>query len=80
MATNNEYTPSKAHQWNRLICDAIHYVAFPPTIAARALAMVHTAMYDAWTNYNDGGCEVSTCTGSRFKQPNSECTSANREK
>jgi hypothetical protein len=42
--------------------------------------MVHTAMYDAWTNYNDGGCEVSTTTGSRFKRPDSECTSENREK
>ncbi|NER12070.1 hypothetical protein GWK08_01330 [Leptobacterium flavescens] len=79
MATK-EYTLSKAHKWNRLICDAIHYVNFPPTIAARALAMVHTAMYDAWTNYNDGGCEVSTTTGSRFKQPDNECTSENREK
>ncbi len=59
MATNNNYTPSKAHVWNRLTCDAIHYVNMSPTVAARALAMVHTAMYDAWTNYNDGGCEVT---------------------
>ncbi len=80
MATNTEYTPSKAHKWNRLVCDALHYTGSPPTIASRALAMVHTAMYDAWTNYNDGGCEVSTTTGSRFKQHISECTSKNREK
>ncbi|MCX2680331.1 vanadium-dependent haloperoxidase [Galbibacter sp. EGI 63066] len=80
MSTNNTYTPSKAHQWNRLTCDALHYTAAPPTIAARALAMVHTAMYDAWTNYNDGGCEVSTTTGSYLKQPDSECISENRKK
>ena len=80
MAANKEYIPSKAHQWNRLVCDAIHYVNFPPTVAARALAIVHTAMYDAWTNYNDGGCEVSTTTGSRLKQPDGACTSENREK
>ena len=79
MATE-KYTPSKAHKWNRLVCDALHYTAVPPTIASRALAMVHTAMYDAWTNYNDGGCEVSTTTGSRFKQPDSECISEHREK
>ncbi len=79
MATTKQYIPSKAHQWNRLVCDAIHYVNFPPTVAARALAMVHTAMYDAWTNYNDGGCEVSTTTGSRLKQPDSNCTTENRE-
>ncbi len=77
--TTNEYTPSKAHLWNRLTCDAIHYVGMPPTVGSRALAMVHTAMYDAWTNYNDGGCEVSTTTGGRFKRPDSECTSRNRE-
>ncbi|MBP0904180.1 DUF6851 domain-containing protein [Mariniflexile gromovii] len=80
MATNENYKPSKAHKWNRLTCDAIHYVGLPPTIASRALAMVHTAMYDAWTNYNDGGCEVSTTTGSRLKQPDSECISGNRER
>ncbi len=80
MATPTAYTPSKAHRWNRLICDAIHYVNFSPTLGSRALAMVHTAMYDAWTNYNDGGCEVSTTTGSRLKQPASQCTSENREK
>ncbi len=80
MATKKRYTPSKAHQWNRLTCDALHYTGAPPTVAARALAMVHTAMYDAWTNYNDGGCEVSTTTGSRLKQPDSQCTSENRSK
>ncbi|WP_062056982.1 vanadium-dependent haloperoxidase [Aquimarina longa] len=79
MAANDTHTLSKAHQWNRLTCDAIHYVGMSPTVAARALAMVHTAMYDAWTNYNDGGCEVSTTTGSYFKQSEAECTSRNRE-
>lgn len=54
MPTKN-YTPSEAHQWNRLACDAIHYNDLPPMVAARALAMLHTAMYDAWTNYNDNG-------------------------
>lgn len=76
---NNKYKPSKAHKWNRLVCDAIQYVAFPPTVASRVLAIVHTAMYDAWTNY-DTGCDVSTITGKNLQQPNSECTSENREK
>lgn len=76
----DQYQPSKVHLWNRLVCDAIHYVGMPPTIAARALAMVHTAMYDAWTNYNIGGCEVSTTTGNRFQQPDYMCTVENRER
>ncbi|MBY5956700.1 vanadium-dependent haloperoxidase [Membranicola marinus] len=77
--TTTDYTPSKAHRWNRLVCDALHYTGAPPTIASRALAMVHTAMYDAWTCYNDGGCEISTTSGRRFKQSDSECISAHRE-
>lgn len=80
MVTNKKCTPSKAHKWNKLVCDALHYNNLPPTIASRVLAMVHTAMYDAWTNYNDGGCEVSTTTGSRLKQADSECTTENRER
>jgi hypothetical protein len=70
--------PPLALRWNRLACDAIYYTKTPPTIAARALAMVHTAMYDAWTAYS-GGNEISTTTGSRLKRPDSECTKQNRE-
>ncbi|WP_010521975.1 vanadium-dependent haloperoxidase [Aquimarina agarivorans] len=80
MATDNNYTPTEVQIWNRLTCDAIHYVGMPPTVASRALAMVHTAMYDAWTNYNDSGDEVSTTTGKRLQRPNHECTLENREK
>lgn len=79
MGTNNKYTPTEVQRWNRLTCDAIHYVGMPPTVAARALAMVHTAMYDAWTNYNDDGDEVSTTTGIRLQRPGNECTPRNRE-
>lgn len=67
-----------ALQWNRLTCDAIYYAQLPPTLAARALAMVHTAMYDAWTAYA-GGCYISTITGDRLKRPEEEHTKENRE-
>ncbi|GAA4272698.1 hypothetical protein U6A24_08085 [Aquimarina gracilis] len=79
MATDNNYTPTEVQIWNRLTCDAIHYVGMSPTVAARALAMVHTAMYDAWTNYNDDGDEVSTTTGKRLQRPGHECKPRNRE-
>ncbi|MBL7775628.1 MAG: vanadium-dependent haloperoxidase [Saprospiraceae bacterium] len=78
--TTDTYTPTAAHRWNRLACDALCYTNTPPTLAARALAIVHTAMYDAWTNFNDGGCEVSTTTGARLKRPPRECTPENRTK
>jgi len=80
MVTDTIYIPTEVQIWNRLTCDAIHYVGMPPTVAARALAMVHTAMYDAWTNYNDDGDEVSTTTGYRLQRPGNECTTENREK
>lgn len=76
--TDNSYQPSLALRWNRLACDAIYYTRTSPTIAARALAIVHTAMYDAWTIYS-GGKEVSTTTGAWLKKPESECTKENRE-
>ena len=66
-------------KWNALACDAINYTGTPITLAARALAMVHTAMYDAWTAYSDGG-EASTTTGALLKRPESEWTYQNREK
>lgn len=72
------HQPPLALRWSRLTCDAIYFAKMPPTIAARALAMVHTAMYDAWTAYS-GGCEVSTTTGARLKRPDEECTRQNRE-
>ncbi len=75
----NSYKPSLALRWNRLACDALYYTKTPPTVAARALAMVHTAMYDAWTAYS-GGKEVSTTTGAWLKKKDSECTREDREK
>ncbi|MBK8924095.1 MAG: vanadium-dependent haloperoxidase [Saprospirales bacterium] len=76
--TSTTYTPTAALRWNRLACDAIYYTKTMPTIAARALAMVHEAMYNAWTNYNDGGSEISTSTFDRLKRPFNECTAENR--
>lgn len=70
--------PPLAIQWNRLTCDAIYHSQLPPTLAARALAMLHTAMYDAWTAYV-GGCYLSTTTGDRLKRPEAEHTKKNRE-
>ncbi len=75
---NTPYQPPLALQWNRLACDAIYYAKTPPTLAARALAMVHTAMYDAWTSYVEGDF-VSTTTIDRLKRPKEERTRPNRE-
>jgi hypothetical protein len=38
--------------WNQQLLDSIAATKTGPTIAARALAVVHTAIYDAWTAYD----------------------------
>jgi hypothetical protein len=50
------YHPPVALRWNRVACEAIYHTKTPPILAARALAMVHTAMYDAWASFNEGAC------------------------
>lgn len=76
--SDKETSSPLALKWNRLTCDVIYSAQLPPTLAARALAMVHTAMYDAWTPYT-GGCYFSTTTGNRFERPECEHTKENRE-
>jgi hypothetical protein len=44
--------PTVVVQWNNAILNAIVATSTPPTVAARALAIVHTAMYDAWAVYD----------------------------
>src|SRR5207245_8777196 len=40
-------------QWNQQALDAIQATSVPPTISSRALAITHTAIYDAWAAYDD---------------------------
>jgi hypothetical protein len=40
--------------WNQQVLDTIVATKTGPTIAARALAVVHTAIYDAWAAYDPG--------------------------
>ena len=45
-------TPSIVVQWNRVMLQAVINTVMPVTIAARALAMVHEAIYNAWAHYD----------------------------
>lgn len=66
-------------QWNQLALDAIKYSCTSPPLAARALAMVHTAMYDAWSVYQD--CNISTGTALYIKIRDEEnCKKENQHK
>ncbi len=63
-------------EWNQATLNAIISVKPPPPVAARALAMVHTSMYDAWAAYD------SKAIGTRFdgllRRPANERTDANK--
>jgi hypothetical protein len=40
-------------RWNNQVLEAIRTTKPPPPVAARSLAIVHTAMYDAWASFDD---------------------------
>ncbi|MEO5592589.1 MAG: DUF6851 domain-containing protein [Chitinophagaceae bacterium] len=67
-----------ALQWNQLILDAVKYSGTSAPLAARALAMVHTAMYDAWSVYNSKA--NSTSTALYIKAPQHHCNKENVRK
>src|SRR5829696_1016920 len=69
-------------QWDEVTLQAIRDTRPPPPAAARALAIVHTAIYDAWAAYDS----VAVDTRQRLRatpalrQPTAKRTQANKEK
>jgi len=72
------YQKPLALQWNQLTLDAIKITNTSPPIAARALAMVHTAMYDGWSVYNK--CAFSATTSRYIKRYDENCSEKEMEK
>lgn len=64
--------------WNHEFLIAIRVIASPPTVNSRHLAVLHTAMYDAWAAYDEKA--VGTRLGSTLRRPKSEHTLANKKK
>jgi len=64
--------------WNDETLEAIRKLPPAPTVAARALAIVHTAIYDAWAAYDP--LAVGTRLGAGLRQPEAERTPANKDK
>ena len=65
-------------QWNETMLQAIRNTRFAPMFAARALAIVHTAMFDAWAAYDDTA--IGTQFGGTLRHPESERTEGNKSK
>ena len=64
--------------WNQETLRSIRELPPAPTVAARALAMVHTAIYDAWAAYDP--LAVGTGLGAKLRQPEAERMQANKDK
>jgi len=64
-------------RWNQVTLQAIRNTRAAPTIAARALAVVHTCAYDAWAAYDS--VAVGTRLGDGLRRPPVEHTQANTE-
>lgn len=73
---NTSETPSV--QWNSLLLQSIRVTAIGPTAGSRAIAIVHTAGYDAWAAYNVKA--YGTQLGSSLRRPSNEWTDANKRK
>ena len=59
-------------RWNVAVLDAIRTTATPATVGARALAVAHTCMYDAWTAYDP--VATGTRLGGTLRRPADERT------
>jgi hypothetical protein len=57
-------------QWNEALLQAVRDSRLGPPIAARALAIVHTCMYDAWAAYDKDA--TGTRLGAALRRPANE--------
>jgi hypothetical protein len=64
--------------WNQQALTTIAQTRTGPTVAARALAVMHTAIYDAWAAYDP--VAVGTRLGATLRQPAAERTVDNKRR
>ncbi len=62
--------------WDTVALDAIRSQPPGPPMVARVLAMLHTAQYEAWSQYDETA--VGTLLGDRFRRPPAERTLDNK--
>lgn len=62
--------------WNGILLKAISDTRTAPTVAARALAIVHTSVFDAWAAYDDQA--RPTRCNEVLRRPNSERSITNK--
>jgi hypothetical protein len=69
--------PNVVVQWNRAVLQGVRDSTLGPPMVARALAIVHTCVYDAWAAYDRRA--VGTQLGGSLRRPKNERTLANKD-
>ncbi|HEX8610079.1 MAG TPA: vanadium-dependent haloperoxidase [Telluria sp.] len=62
--------------WDNITLDAVRATRMPPPVAARAMAIVHSAMYEAWAAYDS--VALGQYLGAQLRRPAAERTAANK--
>jgi hypothetical protein len=68
--------PNVVIQWNNAALQGVRDSKLGPPMVSRALAIVHTCIYDAWAAYDERALGAES--GSSLRQPHSERTLANK--
>src|SRR6266567_3139388 len=71
------FTDKSVILWNRALLQAVRTNRVGPSVTARALAMLHTAIYDAWAAYD----RVASCVylEKRYKRHSSQDVSLQQQ-
>jgi hypothetical protein len=67
---------STVSEWNEAALEELRKAKLGPPIAARALAVTHTCMYEAWVAYDS--IAVGTVLGGALRRPTAEHTDVNK--
>ncbi len=70
--------PKAVVAWNRVALEAIRIIKPGPPMVARSLAIIHTAMFDAWAAYEANA--IGTRNSSLLRRPSAERAKANKNK
>src|SRR6202790_3926112 len=76
LAWPRDETPNVVIQWNNAALQGVRDAKLGPPMVARALAIVHTCIYDAWAAYYRRA--LGTQFGGALRRPRSERTLANK--
>ena len=71
-AARSDPGPNPVLRWDGVVLEALRATKTPTTIGARALAVAHTCMYDAWAAYDP--VAVGTRLGGTLRRPADERT------